>query len=66
MIDVAKYFIWNMILAVLLIYLQSILLVKFFITLILLFLFTILSVLKWIPGLIYIIQYKRNKKENPL
>lgn len=66
MIDVAKYLIWNMIAGVILIYLQSILLVKFFVTLILLFLFTVLSVIKWIPGLVYIIQYKMNKKENPL
>jgi hypothetical protein len=65
MIDVAKYLIWNMIAGVILIYLQSILLVKFFVTLILLFLFSVLSVTKWIPGLVYIIKYKMNKKEHP-
>jgi hypothetical protein len=66
MIDVAKYLIWNIIIAVLLIFAQSILLVKFFVTLFLLFTFTLLSVIKWIPGLMYIIQYKMNKKKNPL
>jgi cellulose synthase/poly-beta-1,6-N-acetylglucosamine synthase-like glycosyltransferase len=66
MIDVAKYLIWNMILGAILIYLQSILLVKFFVTLILLFMFSVLSVAKWIPGLVYIIKYKMNEKEHTL
>jgi len=66
MIDVAKYLIWNIIVGVLLIFAQSILLVKFFVLLFLLFTFTALSLIKWVPGLIYIIQYKMHKKQFPL
>ena len=62
MIDLAKYLIWNIIVAVLLIFAQSIILVKFFVTLFLLFTFSILSFMKWIPGLIYIIKYKMHNK----
>lgn len=66
MIDVAKFFIWNMIVGITLLALQNILLVKFFLLLFLLFFFVILSVVKWIPGFIYVIKYLCNRRKNPL
>lgn len=66
MIDVAKYLIWNMIIAGLLIFAHSIVLVKFFILLFLLFTFTVLSLIKWVPGFVYVIRYKWHQRNFPL
>ena len=73
MIDVAKFFLWNVILGALFIVFDSYLLIKFFITLILLMLFTSIQLIKILIGLCYIIKYKcitakKNKedRETPL
>ena len=58
MIDVAKFFLWNVILGVLFIVFDSYLIIKFFITLILLMIFTLVQVIKIIVGMIYLIKYK--------
>jgi hypothetical protein len=47
-----------MFMGIILILLQSYLLAKFFVLLFLLAMFTILSLMRWIPGLIYTINYK--------
>ena len=66
MIDVAKYLFWNLAVGVTLLILHSVLLVKFFMLLFLLTLFTILSLIKLIPSTVYIIRYKWHKRKHPL
>ena len=73
MIDVAKFFLWNVVLGTLFIVFDSYLIIKFFVTLILLMLFTFIQVIKIIIGMCYIIKYKcitakKNKadRETPL
>ncbi len=58
MIDVAKFFIWNIIVGVLFIVFDGYLLIKFFVTLILLILFTTIQAVKIIIGVSYLIKYK--------
>lgn len=66
MIDAGKYLVWNGIVGITLLLLHGILLVKFFILLFLLTMFTILSLIKQIPAIVYIIRYKCHKRDNPL
>ncbi len=66
MIDVAKYLFWNCVIGITLLLLQGILLLKFFMLLALLTSFTILSLIKEIPAMIYIIRYKCHKRDHPL
>jgi hypothetical protein len=58
MIDVAKFFIWNIIIGVTLIIFDSFLIIKFFITLSLLVLFTFIQAIKMAIGVSYLIKYK--------
>lgn len=58
MIDVAKFFIWNIIVGVMFIVFDGYLLIKFFVTLILLMLFTSIQAVKIIIGVSYLIKYK--------
>lgn len=58
MIDVAKFAFWNVIIGVMLILSDSFLLVKFFVTLGLLMLFTLILAIKMVIGLGYLIKYK--------
>jgi hypothetical protein len=66
MIDLGKYFFWNVVLGATLLVFHSIILVKFFMLLTLLFLFSLISIIKWIPGLVYIIKYKCLMRNNQL
>ena len=49
-----------------LISLHNILLVKFFLLFVTIIMYLLLFLIKWIPGLIYIISYKCSAKDNPL
>lgn len=66
MIDVGKYLFWNCVVGITLLLLQGILLLKFFLLLLLLTTFTILSLIKEIPAIVYIIRYKCHKRDHPL
>lgn len=63
MIDVAKYFIWNVIMLTALLITYEIVLVKLFGLLGLLAMFNLLGLIKWIPGLIFMIKYKYSLKD---
>ncbi len=72
MMDVAKFFFWNIIIGSLFIVFDSYLLIKFLVTLILLVLFTLIQAIKIIIGIVYLIKYrcitsKKNKvdRETP-
>jgi hypothetical protein len=58
MIDVAKFFIWNIIFGTIFLVFDSYILIKFFITLFLLVLFTFIQAIKIIIGISYLIKYK--------
>lgn len=58
MIDVAKFFFWNIIVGTLFIVFDSFLLIKFFVTLGLLILFTAIQAIKMIIGMCYLVKYK--------
>jgi len=58
MIDVAKFFIWNIIFGTIFLVFDSYILIKFFITLFLLVLFTFIQAIKIIIGVSYLINYK--------
>lgn len=58
MIDVAKFLIWNIIIGVTLIIFDGYLIIKFFVTLSLLCLFSFVQAFKMFIGLIYLIKYK--------
>ena len=66
MIDVGKYLFWNVIIGMVLLALHNILLVKFFMMLFLLTFYIILSLIKIVPAIIYIVRYKCRTKDNPL
>lgn len=58
MIDVAKFLFWNLLIGVVLIVFDGYLIIKFFITLSLLCIFTLIQAIKMIIGLVYLIKYK--------
>ena len=58
MIDVVKFFLWNTIIGSLFIVFDEYLLIKFFVTLFLLILFTLIQVIKIIIGMVYLVKYK--------
>ena len=58
MIDVAKFFLWNVVIGSLLLIFDAYLLIKFFITLALLIVFTLIQVVKIIVGMVYLVKYK--------
>ena len=58
MLDVAKFFFWNCILGTLFIVFDEYLLIKFFVMLCLLILFTFIQVIKIVIGMAYLIKYK--------
>jgi len=58
MIDVAKFLVWNTIVGVTLIIFDSYLIIKFFITLSLLCLFTFIQAVKMLIGIVYLVKYK--------
>ena len=58
MIDVAKFFTWNIIIGTVLIIFDSFLIIKFFITLALLVIFTFIQMIKMVIGVSYMIKYK--------
>ena len=58
MMDVAKFFFWNIIIGSLFIVFDSYLLIKFLVTLILLVLFTLIQAIKIIIGIVYLIKYR--------
>lgn len=58
MIDVAKFFIWNIIIGTILLVFDGYIIIKFFITLFLLILFTAIQAVKIIIGVCYLIKYK--------
>jgi len=58
MIDVAKFFFWNIIIGSLFIVFDSYLLIKFLVTLGLLILFTAIQAVKIIIGIVYMVKYK--------
>lgn len=60
MVEAGKQFIWNMIVGVVLLYIHNIVFLKIFVALILLATFALLSLLKWIPSVIFIIQCRFN------
>lgn len=68
LIDVAKFFFWNIIVGSLFIIFDSYLLIKFLVTLGLLMLFTAIQAVKIIIGIVYLVKYKcitakKNKKD---
>jgi hypothetical protein len=58
MIDVAKFIVWNMIVGVIMITFDKYLLIKFFLTLGLLILFTFILAIKMFIGVCYLIKYR--------
>jgi hypothetical protein len=58
MIDVAKFCFWNAIIGVTLVLFDNFLIIKFFLTLSLLILFTLILAIKMVIGLGYLIKYK--------
>ena len=58
MIDLSKYFFWNVAIGASLLVLHGYVLIKFLLLLLLLVFYSLMNLIKWIPGLIYIIQYK--------
>lgn len=58
MIDVAKFFFWNIVVGTLFIVFDAYLLIKFFVTLALLMLFILVQIIKIIIGVIYLVKYK--------
>ena len=58
MVDVAKFFTWNIIVGTLFIVFDQYLIIKFFVTLCLLMLFILVQLIKIIIGIIYLIKYK--------
>ena len=67
MLDVSKYLFWNIIVGMVFVgLLDQILLVKFFLLFFFLGIFILLSLIKWIPGWIFLIKYKCNKSSQPL
>ena len=58
MIDVAKFFIWNIIFGTIFLVFDTYILIKFFITLFLLVLFTAIQAVKIVVGVSYLIKYK--------
>jgi chitin synthase len=58
MIDVAKFFIWNVLVGVIFIIFDGYLIIKFFLSLILLMLFTFIQAIKIFIGVSYLIKYK--------
>lgn len=66
MIDVSKFLFWNTVVGFGLLLSQEVLLVKFFMLLLFLTFFSIISLIKIIPGIVYMIRYKWNKRTNPL
>lgn len=63
---ISKYFFWNAVVSVVLIILHANILIKFFLLLGVLVMFTIIQLIKLIPGIIYTISYKCNMSSNPL
>jgi hypothetical protein len=65
MTDVAKYFFWNIAVGITLLSLHGIALVKFFLLLLLIGSFIILTLIKWIPGFIFLMRYRFKKRKRP-
>jgi len=63
---VSKFFIWNVIISGLLLSFDSYLLVKFFVTLVLLIVFTLIQSVKMILAVVYLIKYKIYLIQHPL
>lgn len=66
MIDVSKYFIWNVIASAVLLLTSQYILVKFFVLLVFFLIFIISQLIRFVPVLIYEIGYKLNQSSNPL
>lgn len=66
LMDVSKYFFWNVVVGVILIILHGYILIKFFAILFLLVIFIIIELVKIVPVLIYTISYKCSLRSNPL
>lgn len=58
MIDVAKFFIWNIIVGTIFLVFDGYIIIKFFITLFLLILFTAIQAVKIIIGVCYLVKYR--------
>ena len=58
MIDVAKFFFWNILVGTLFIVFDAYLIIKFFVTLSLLMIFILVQIIKIIIGIVYLVKYK--------
>lgn len=66
MTDVAKYLFWNIAIGITLLLLHGILLVKFFLLLIMIGLFILVTLIKWVPGFIFLLRYRFKKRKYPI
>jgi hypothetical protein len=66
LMDVSKYFVWNVVVSVSLIIMHGYVLLKFFLMLFFLGAFVIIELIKIVPVLIYTISYKCSIRSNPL
>jgi hypothetical protein len=66
MIEVSKFFIWNVIAAAVLLLLEKSIVVQYFALLFILGTFTIVQSVKLFFGFIYLVKYKCNMRNNPL
>lgn len=65
MTDVAKYVFWNIAVGITLLILHNIILIKFFLLLFLVGGFILITLIKWIPGLIFLLRYRFKKRKRP-
>ena len=65
MVDVAKYFFWNIIVGMFLLAMHSVILFKFILLLLMATLFIIMTLIKWIPGVIFLLRYRFIKRKRP-
>ncbi len=66
MMDVSKYFLWNTVLAVILLILHGYIIIKFFAIFFLFVAFIIIELIKIVPVLIYTFSYKCSLRSRPL
>lgn len=66
MIEVSKFFIWNVIAAATLLILDQSIVVQYFALLFILSTFTFVQSVKIVFGFIYLVKYKCNMRNNPL